>query len=1825
MPSIRIPGVPDPASRPLLAETVEGVKPMQSVRVEAGRAAHRVEALEGDFVEIELTGGFRLWAPTDRIEADLGAVPSRDGPTVLPTSLALGGGATRGRGTDIAIQAVRTFELQIAGAIADFIKNRVEQGREPGGRLNQCVATSAATFAPAKNVAGAGPTLVFIHGTASSTDGSFGGLWEAVGANRILRLENPGARINDLFKHYDGRVLAFEHRSISESPIVNALTLMEQLAEVVPGGREVHLVSHSRGGLIGELLCRGMRIEGDPIDDVDLGLFTGAKRAPDREALPELGRLLKQQQYQIGRFVRVACPAAGTTLADKRLDRYFSILVNVAGRIGGLAANPAYEALTSLLAAVLKQRAEPDSLPGLEAMMPLSPLSQMVNRGDAKTNADLHVLGGDLAAEGFWSALKTLATNWYYREDHDLVVNTPSMLRGAPRPGPIKYWIDEGGEVTHFNYFRRSDTAGRLTDILEKGEADLREVEVPPDAVAKIPYQKRDAAELPVLVLVPGFMGSHLEAHDGRLWADAARLAKGGFASLAKGKVTAAAVVGLYADLVTHLSATHKVEAFPYDWRLKTEDNADALRQFIEERLPKGDGASALPLRVLTHGAGGLVFQAMLASDDGRALWERLSAQPGARAVVLGYPFGGTVHALLPLLDCGPLLDGLDVADLKTGRDKLRSALAGFDGLVELLPAVAAATWKAAKDAEAPDAKRLAEAGARRVAYTAAEVFDPRRVVLVAGTADRTPTDVTFQDGVPTLSVTSDGDGYSAWNQIPATLWPAVRVARADFGGLVTSREMQPAIVELLMTGSTTRLGSLPPSSRDRERGKALDAAAPTVRLHALQEIPSHAELVAAGLGLELQPPVTAVRRVRVNVVYGNLSRATSPVVVGHYANDAIVNAEAYLDGQLQGRLRRRQLMRLYPEAIGTAAVEIQPSGVGSVHPGAIVVGLGVVGDLTPGLLRQTIENGLVEYGANRVSERLQSHGKAARGESKGGARGGEAAAPEAVTSEVAAPVTALLVGSGEAGITLRDSLHALLRAVRGANDRLAAPAEAARTSGAPVPVTARIDALDIYELYEDRAVEAMRTVVDLMRDTEVGDLFEAEPLLTIGEDGQQRVSFEERAAWWQRLKVTEQSASLDPEVRTDRRILKFEAFTERARIDAYAVNSLRQQADAFIADAAGATGASENVGKALFEILVPNAIKDRAPDQRNTVLLLDTKSATIPWELFEDGLPTDRRPRGPLAVEAGLIRQLVDEHGRQQIRQSTGKSALVIGDPVVTDARFVPLPGAAEEASIVAGQLAGDYDVKPLIGNEATPRAIMAALHERPWRVVHLAMHGVIDFPFEAGKPEPKVTGAVAGAGMYLTAEDFNQMRYVPDLVFLNCCHGGSTAADARRPPSRYPELAANLATQFIKMGSRAVVAAGWAVNDSAAQAFAQTFYVEMLAGQTFGEATLRARKEIYRRFGNVNTWGAYQCYGDPAFRLVDTASASAALPLYHVREAVVAVRRLANQTRIAGDAEAKALGTQLDALVGRTPQRWRGDSTLCAEIGHAYGELSDFDRAIDYYKRAGTAEEATLTVKALEQRANLEGRYAEHLWRDAKKKDKDAALRATLGKRFDEAKAILEQLNTFGKSVERLSLLGGLAKRRAMTLADTAAIAVALREAEECYGAASALAKDRDTRDAFWPRINAVVAKLTRSWIEPPAAPGASARVKDRRAKLRRKGDAPAPAPVAPSLLAKELEELKAIAAEKEENTDLWSAALVAEFALVSALDSRKPEALASSELIGKYREAQQRGRSRRESDSIITQVRFLAAMAKASPLADVKKLAPPLDDLVRQLNEG
>ena len=85
--------------------------------------------------------------------------------------------------------------------------------------------------------------------------------------------------------------------------------------------------------------------------------------------------------------------------------------------------------------------------------------------------------------------------------------------------------------------------------------------------------------------------------------------------------------------------------------------------------------------------------------------------------------------------------------------------------------------------------------------------------------------------------------------------------------------------------------------------------------------------------------------------------------------------------------------------------------------------------------------------------------------------------------------------------------------------------------------------------------------------------------------------------------------------------------------------------------------------------------------------------------------------------------------------------------------------------------------------------------------------------------------------------------MQTTPDLVFLNCCHLGSmrpvavaTDSTEAERPWRPDQFAGSISRRLIENGVRAVVAAGWAVDDEKARIFAETFYGQLLNGDDLG-----------------------------------------------------------------------------------------------------------------------------------------------------------------------------------------------------------------------------------------------------------------------------------------------------------------------------------------------------------------------------------------------------
>ena len=1521
--------------------------------------------------------------------------------------------------------------------------------------------------------AAAEPMLVLIHGTFVETVSTFGKLW----------VMHP-QRVRELFAVYGGRVYALDHPTLGASPVANALTLVQAL----PSGARLHLATHSRGGLVAEVLAR---VAGQGrLTAEDLAHF-GDGYALQREELQALAAAVAAKGIRVERIVRVACPARGTLLASRRLDAYLSVL-KWSLELTGV---PALPALVDFLAEVARRRADPAEIPGLAAMIPDTPLVNWLNAAEEPIAGDLRVVAGDLQGDSVTSWLKTLLADAYYWTDNDIVVQTRSMYGGAPRSGGASFLLDQGGRVTHFNYFANERTVAAVVDGLTKPQPAGYRLIGPlswagQDAGGVRAARRRGAegtppaADRPAVFVLPGILGSNLAAGGQRIWLSL-RLV-GGLSRLryqggVADDVTPDGPISLvYDELADHLSASHEVIEFAFDWRRPIEEEARRLADAVELALD-ARAASGQPVRLLAHSMGGVVARTMQLERP--ATWQRLMSRPGARLLMLGTPNGGS-WAPMQVLSGDDTFGNTLAAFGSPLRDRqARQWMAEMPGFIQLQAALTdprlgldqEARWRQLAD---DDLRTVQEANwwhrsageAMQDAYvwgvppqsvleqarTLRQRLDRQRetdlpafadkLLLVVGHARYTPDGYEWTDqGLVYLDATDGGDGRVP---LASALLPGVRTWTLDceHGSLPAAKSAFPAFVELLAGGDTARLPLL--AAAGGRRAGAAARPAPHVRsrpsrgqLSALPAMSMRSVFDAERAGDRQDTPRGAA--LRVTVLNGNLSFMHQPLLVGHYRSAALTGTEAVVNRLVGGAMQAALDAGLYPDDVGSHQIFVntwrQPDNPWRTPrpQGVVVVGLGDEGSLTEIRLRDSVRQAVIAW-AQRVVEDPQQGG-----------------------TEI--EVAATLLGSGGMGISPSATARAIAQGVREANDRLA---------GSGWPLVGR---LTLVELYLDRASDAWRGLQVLA--TASPDRFELAPTIASGTGPLRRQADSGyRGADHDFITATAGEA---PDS------IAFTLDTRRARTEMRSQMTQGKLLRDLVARASTDANDDPQIGHTLFQLLVPLEIEPFLGGTQRMLLELDDRTAPIPWELLET--PDDGRGRAdprPWAIRCQLLRKLRKSSYRMAPRDAGAEDAvLVIGEPAVDPVKYGPLPGALAEAQAVVAQLTGDDGlpadrVTALLHNDDAPSVINALLARR-YRIVHVAGHG------EAGAQG----GVVLSGGTFLGPREIATMRTVPELVFVNCCHlAGRDAAQTLAPRLDRSAFAAGVADELIKLGVRCVIAAGWAVEDGPAETFAATFYRELLAGATFVDATGRAREAAWADDPSGKTWAAYQCYGDPnwTFRATGGDAQAARRPVGDEYAGIasalglaLALEELAVHTRWSGAApaaqveKARHLESRFDAL-------WGDMGAVAEAFGLAYAEAGDFDAAIRWYERAVQAEDGSASMKAQEQLENLRARLA---WQTVAEVAPAAAALQEGRDRIQGAIHRLQALAEGHPTVERFSLIGSGWKRLAMLeqrAQDAAAARQALDRAAAAYGRAEMLAAESASSELFYPALNRMALEL-------------------------------------------------------------------------------------------------------------------------------------------------
>ena len=494
-----------------------------------------------------------------------------------------------------------------------------------------------------------------------------------------------------------------------------------------------------------------------------------------------------------------------------------------------------------------------------------------------------------------------------------------------------------------------------------------------------------------------------------------------------------------------------------------------------------------------------------------------------------------------------------------------------------------------------------------------------------------------------------------------------------------------------------------------------------------------------------------------------------------------------------------------------------------------------------------------------------------------------------------------VLIGAGQGNLAIADAVRGWLRGIWRA------------IAGSLEDEGRRLVRVTFVES-DPRNIEAIDSVIKAEQTAMVEQLVikyafqSAEQLTAVRKDALARERSDLEAEWKRRasgqVRAANQRIPVRLTVGLERKTYTFAAITETAAIPQRNIAidpTLIEQANSKLA-ASSKPAEQTQAGRLLERLLMPDDLRASIYTDAPLVLVLDATTARIHWEMVAQSDPrilfsdTTAAAAGEadavdtnafLGLSRGLTRQLRTTFASPSDPPPPRRTlrVLVVADP----ADDAPLPGAQAEGEEVASLFESfnevykdltesRVEVRRLFGPyEAARINVLSELILKQYDLLHFAGHCVYD----AGDPASSGWIFSVAKNERLSANELNRVDRIPKFIFSNACESGITPD---RSDLRTAELAPSFAEAFFQRGVANFVCTAWPVDDQAARDFARRLYSGLLGLIKVGDpeamhvAMKEARVSIATNrnysVGGARTWGAYQHYGNPYFRLFDPAT---------------------------------------------------------------------------------------------------------------------------------------------------------------------------------------------------------------------------------------------------------------------------------------------------------------------------------------------------------------
>jgi hypothetical protein len=952
-----------------------------------------------------------------------------------------------------------------------------------------------------------------------------------------------------------------------------------------------------------------------------------------------------------------------------------------------------------------------------------------------------------------------------------------------------------------------------------------------------------------------------------------------------------------YGELTMRLSETWNTAQFYFDWR------KDIYRAAVElqERAADAFGRGA-PFHIVAHSMGGLVARTFIKqNNDAWKAMQKNGARQGGRLIMLGTPNYGSFAVTQIMTGLEGIIRKLDFIDTRNNLSEYIEVANTFPGSYQMMPSVTAMpemeplyqakTWQ---PTEIPQS--LLDSG--RAFHKDIDPVKDDWMTYIAGYGQNTLNGVRdwnriHEEGGYT-STSWDGDG-----RVPHKLGllGAGRVfyVKESHADLPMNEAVQLAAGQLLVLGrndnvNVAGISATLPVRRALEPNAENAAAAREARLAA--ELEELRLLANRARGTRAIPEATDLptdesRRAEELIMAGWLGSGPTDGMRGSTASVPAERAAVTLPDEepaaIEIAVYRGNIDAVHtlqsppPDAIAVGLyIGVRPDGAAWALDQAITASLG---GTDQGFLTQMLERGVIQAGLGQPFILPDSRTDAAAVKRVIAMAGmgipGRFGAPEAtvMARELCwtlgrigkRHLAAVLIGSGVGNLTIAAALEAWLRGVARAQGGMGA---------------ARLRRITFVERDRDRAEEINRALIALKE--------RLTPFININYLGVKQ-SKDSTITQRERKQRENQVPARVTFTRDDSAgVYRFGSITKSAALPERTI-----PLDRMLVDEANRLLALKETpfdqmtwGRFLERLLIPAEFRTELQQADPLVMMLDNTTASIHWEMmanpgFDDvGKTFDQNAF--LGTARGLTRQLRTTFApppeppppvRRRLR------VLLVADPSAD----APLPGAQVEGTRLAELFAAynaaeqsrdnPIEVVTLFGPvQATRTQVMHQLMTKQFDVVHFAGHCFYDVE------HPDRSGWVFGTTEVLTAHEMNRIDRVPPFVFSNACESGVT------PDRATKQLPQSFAEAFFGRGVTNFVCTAWPVSDDAATTFALTVYRSLL-GMTNSNELEPETRPMWQAMqlarialadptadspGDPLTWGAYQHYGNPYYRLI-------------------------------------------------------------------------------------------------------------------------------------------------------------------------------------------------------------------------------------------------------------------------------------------------------------------------------------------------------------------